>query len=140
MATDWNVDDMYRLGTKHAQLEARRDLEGVMATLVAEPEYEFWPAGLRMSGAAQVRRYYEHLFSWFIPRTISHELIAQWASVSAVAQEYRIDLDIDGARESHRVVGILYATGPLLGGERVYASERCMRRMVGDLFDDLVPL
>lgn len=140
MTGEWTAEDMLRLGTKHADLEARRDLEGVMATLVDEPEYEFWPAGLKMSGAAQVRRYYEHLFDFFIPRTKSYELIAEWASGSAVAQEYEIELEIDGQPEKHRVVGILQAEGSLLGGERVYASERCMRLMVGPLLDELESL
>jgi hypothetical protein len=31
-------------------------------------------------------------------------------------------------------------SGGLLGGERVYASERCARLMTGDLFDELQPL
>ena len=111
-----------------------------MATLVEDPQYEFWPAGLRMSGRNQVRRYYEHLFASFIPATVHHELLSQWANESAVAQEYEIHLDIDGQIERHRVVGILVASGSLLGGERVYASELCMRRMVGDLFDELLPI
>ena len=140
MGDGWTAADMHRLGTRHATLEARRDLEGVMATLVAEPEYEFWPAGLAMSGNAKVRRYYEHLFDQFIPATQSYELIAEWASDSSVAQEYAIHVKADGRVEMHRVVGILYAEGSLLGGERVYAGERCMRLMVGDLLDELSPI
>lgn len=140
MTSIWSVEDMYRLGTRHAQLEARRDLEGTMSTLVTEPEYEFWPVGLRMSGGANVRRYYEHLFAHFVPATRSYRLISEWASESSVAQEYAIHVETAGKIEVHRVVGILYAEGSLLGGERVYASERCMRLMVGDLFDELSPL
>ena len=139
MAGSWTAADMHALGTRHAELEAKGDLEGTMATLVEEPTYEFWPAGLRMAGRGQVRRYYEHLMGHFIPSTRSYELISEWASETSVAQEYAIHVEVDGTVESHRVIGILFASGTLLGGERVYASERCTRLMVGRLYDELKP-
>ncbi len=140
MASTWTAADMHALGTRHAELEAQGDLEGTMATLVDDPSYEFWPAGLRMAGREQVRRYYEHLIGHFIPRTRSYELISEWASETSVAQEYEIRVEVDGKVESHRVIGILFASGTLLGGERVYASERCTRLMVGDLYNELTPI
>ncbi len=140
MASTWTAADMHALGTRHAELEAKGDLEGTLATLVEDPSYEFWPAGLRMAGREQVRRYYEHLFGHFIPRTRSYVLISEWASETSLAQEYEIRVEVDGKVESHRVIGILFASGTLLGGERVYASERCTRLMVGDLYDELTPI
>ncbi len=136
----WGVEQMLALGHKHAELEARRDLEGVMATLVPEPVYEFHPIGLRMAGGDRVRRYYTQLFTKFIPMTRSYALLEEWASASSVAQEYEIELDVDGRLERHRVLGVLFASGELLGGERVFASERCVRLMVGESFDELTPL
>ncbi len=140
MAGTWTAADMHALGTRHAELEAQGDLEGTMATLVEDPSYEFWPAGLRMAGREQVRRYYEHLIGHFIPRTRSYELISEWASETSLAQEYEIRVEVDGKVESLRVIGILFASGTLLGGERVYASERCTRLMAGDLYDELTPI
>jgi hypothetical protein len=137
VADRWTTADMLALGKRHALLEAEGDLEGTMATLVEEPTYEFWPTGLRMAGAAQVRRYYEHLMGRFIPSTRYYELIAEWASKTSVIQEYAIHVEVDGEVERHRVIGILFASGRLLDGERVYASERCTRLMVGDLYDEL---
>lgn len=136
----WTADDMLALGRKHALLETRCDLEGTMSTLVPEPVYEFHPLGLRMAGDAMVRRYYTQLFEHFIPSTRDFELIEEWVSETSVAQEYRVELEIDGAREQHHLLGILYAEGELLGGERVFAGERVVRLMVGDLFDELTPL
>ncbi len=140
MASTWTAADMHALGTRHAELEAKGDLEGTLATLVENPSYEFWPAGLRMAGREQVRSYYEHLMGHFIPRTRSYQLISEWASETSVAQEYEIRVEVDGQVESHRVIGILFASGTLLGGERVYASERCTRLMVGDLYNELTPI
>ena len=141
MSEPFSVEDMHALGSHHAAVEAAGDMEATLATLVDDPVYELLPVGLRMQGREQVRRYYEHLIGWFIPHTRGYELIEEWASESSVAQEYRIQVEVDGAVEEHRVVGILYREGRLLGGERVYASERCLRLMAGDaLFDSLEPL
>jgi hypothetical protein len=57
-----------------------------------------------------------------------------------VAQEYEIALRVDGAVEHFRVIGVLYARGDKLGGERVYASDRFVRLLTGPLFDELEPL
>jgi hypothetical protein len=131
---------MLELGTRHATLEARCDLEGVMATLVEDPVYGFYPVGLGMRGQGRVRRYYEHLFESFVPATRSYRLIDEWVNAGSLAQEYEIVLLRAGRTETHRVLGILYAEGDLLGGERVYASDRCIRLMTGALYDELEPI
>ena len=142
MAGSWSVERMLELGRRHAALEERCDIDGTLDTMIENPVYEFFPAGLRMEGAANVRRYYENLLNVFVPNT-SASLIEEWVSDRSVAQEYEIVVDPQGSAEVHRVIGILYlAEGTeLLGGERVYASERCARLMLGDpLFDELDPV
>jgi hypothetical protein len=141
MTGKWTVEDMYALGKRHADLEARGDLEATMNTLVADPVYELLPLGLQMRGADRVRRYYEHLLGPFVSMTVGYLLLDEWVNENSVCQEYEIELDVNGERERHRVVGILYRSGHLLGGERVYASERCLRLMAGDdLIDELHPV
>ena len=139
MGDEWGVEAMYELGGRHARLEAEGDLEGTLATLVAEPVYEFFPMGWKMTGRERVVRYYEHLFAHFIPRTRGYRLLEEWVNETSVAQEYEIDVEVDGGGvESHRVLGVLCAEGNLLGGERIYASERCARLMAGDeLIDEI---
>ena len=145
MSDEWNAEKMYELGARHARLEDEGDLEGTIATLVDEPIYEFWPMGLHMRGMANVRRYYEHLFGTFMPSIREYTLIEEWVSPTSVAQEYEIVVEAGGRPEAHRVIGVLFvddahlaAQGPLLTGERVYASERCVRLMAGDaLIDEL---
>lgn len=130
--SDWTVDRMHALGTKHADLEADCDIEGTMATVVENPVYEFHPAGVRLEGRDQVRRYYEHLLTRFVPRTRGVALIEEWVSAGSIAQEYAITLEAEGELETHRVIGILFAEGELLGGERIHSSERCARLMLGE--------
>ena len=139
--SDWNAEKMYELGTRHARIETACDLEGTMATLVEDPVYQLQPMGLCMRGQDQVRRYYENLMQSFIPSTLGYTLISEWVNESSVAQEYEIVVGVDAGRESHRVIGILWSDGgPLLGGERVYAGERIIRLMVGELYDELQPI
>ena len=130
--SEWTVERMHELGTKHAKLEADCDIEGTMATVVENPVYEFHPAGVRLEGREQVRRYYEHLLTHFIPKTRGVTLTEEWVSAASIAQEYEITLEIEGGLETHRVIGILFAEGELLGGERIHSSERCARLMLGE--------
>ena len=111
-----------------------------METLVSQPVYEFYPLEMRMVGGEQVRRYYRQFFESFMAKVVGYELLEEWVNPGSLAQEYDITLDIDGAHETHRVLSVLYASGNLLGGERIYGSERVSRLMLGELFDELKPL
>ena len=139
MGNAWTVERMLELGRHHAAIETERDLEGTLATLVPEPVYEFWPMGWRMVGMDPARRYYEHLMGSFMPSLRGFEMIEEWASPSSVTQEYSIEVAVDGAAETHRVIGVLfYGDDEHLGGERIWASERCVRLMAGDgLIDEI---
>ena len=131
---------MRELGTRHSTLEARGELEPLLATLVADPIYEFHPIGLCMRGGDAVRRFYTQFCEHFLPLRHSYRLLREWASEREVVQEYDVSLRVAGAVETHRVLGILYAEGELLAGERVYASERFIRLMTGELFAELEPI
>jgi len=131
---------MLALAARHVELETAGDLEGLMQTLVADPVYEFHPAGLCMRGGATVRRFYAQFFSHFVPLRESYHLLDEWESDTSVAQEYEIDLRVDGALERHRVLGVLHAEGDRLGGERVWAGERFVRLLTGELYAELTPL
>ncbi len=143
-AADWTAADMLELGHLHADLEARRELDPLMDTLVAEPVYEFHPLGLRMAGGERVRRYYRQFFDDFMEKIVGYRLREEWVNETSVGQEYDIAVEVDGKSETHRVLGILYVehspAGARLGGERIYGGERLVRLFAGDLFDELTPL
>jgi len=136
----WTVEKMAALGTLHAELEGRGELEPLLATLAPDPVYEFHPMRRCMRGDATVRRFYEQFCSRFLALRSSYALLAEWVNETSVAQEYEITLRVDGKLESFRVIGVLYARGDKLGGERVFASERFVQLLTGPLFDELEPL
>jgi hypothetical protein len=140
MAGEWSADRMRELGERHAQLEAEGDLEGTMATLVDDPVYEFWPIGRRARGREAISRYYQHLFDVFIPKQRGYRLVDEWLSEGSLAQEYAIEINGEHGPVTHQVIGILWAEGALMGGERIWASEECLREMVGPLFEELEPI
>ena len=131
---------MAALGARHAELEARGDLAPLLSTLAPDPVYEFHPMRRCMRGDDRVRRFYTYFCEHFLALRESYALVAEWVSESSVAQEYEIALRVDGRVERFRVLGILYARGDKLGGERVYASERFISLMTGPLFDELEPI
>lgn len=131
---------MAELGARHADLEGRGELDALLETLAPDPVYEFHPARLCMRGDAMVRRFYTQFCERFLPMQEGYTLVASWASETSVAQEYDVSVRVDGIVEQFRVLGILYARGDRLGGERVYAPERFIRLMTGDLFDELTSL
>jgi hypothetical protein len=137
----WSVEKMAALGALHAELEAKDDLEPLLATLAPDPVYEFHPQRRRMRGDEIVRRFYTHFFAHFVALRESYTLLEQWVSDQSVAQEYEIALRTgDRVVEHFRVIGVLYARGELLGGERVYASDRFVRLLTGPIFDELEPI
>jgi hypothetical protein len=104
------IAQVLAVGTNHAQVETAGDLDSTMATLVPDPVYEFFPVGLRMRGTDAVRRYYEHLMAHFLPKVEAATVIDEWCNESS------------------------------LSGERIYASERALRLMLGDVYDELQPI
>ncbi|MBW2271204.1 MAG: hypothetical protein JRH16_21850 [Deltaproteobacteria bacterium] len=134
------VAQVLAVGTNHAQVETACELDNTMATLVPDPVYEFFPVGLRMRGTDAVRRYYENLMKNFLPNVESAEVIDEWCNENSLNQEYDVRVRVDGKLERHRVLGILVVEGDLLSGERIYGSERALRLMLGDVYDELEPI
>jgi hypothetical protein len=131
---------MAALGALHAELEGRGALEPLLDTLAPDPVYEFHPLRRCLRGDDRVRRFYTYFCGHFLALRDRYALLSEWVDEHSVAQEYEISLRVDGAVEHFRVLGVLFARGDRLGGERVFASERFVRLMTGPLFDELEPL
>ena len=127
-----------KLAHEHAEAEANPDLEKLMATLVAEPVFEFHPPGGSLRGGEQIRRHYTQFLANFMPLVESTRLMGEWGDASATVQEYTLAIRSDGGEvETHRVVAVLYMSGTRMGGERIYGSEMVIRLMLGELYGEL---
>jgi hypothetical protein len=134
-------DRLIGLARAHAAAEARGDLAATLATLEPEPVYELFPVGRAFRGMAATRAYYDHFFAAFLPQVAGHRLLSEWVSDEGVGQEYEIELRLaGGGTERHRVIGVLTFGREALAGERVWASDRLLRRMFGPVYDLSEPL
>jgi hypothetical protein len=113
----------------HAAAEGSGDLATTLATLNDDPVYEFQPVGRVFRGKDTARRYYEYFFEHFSPLTESFEIRGEWSTPEGLGQE-----------ERHEIIGILLFGPSGLAGERVYASERLLRLMLGPIYDETTPL
>jgi len=130
-------DEIYALGSHHAEREAACDLSAVMDTLSDNPLYLYPTIGKKFTGRERSQRFYEYFFANFSPNVLNAKLIREWVNNTSVAQEYEITLSFSGVEETHTVLGVLFVEGDKLGGEIVYASDRLIRRMLGPIYDEL---
>ena len=125
----------------HAAAEANGDLEATMATLEAEPVYDFHPVGLRMTGAKLTRRYYEHYFANVGPRIAGFQLLGEWVNELGVLQEYTVRYRYDDGREREfYILGLLTFGNEKLTGERLYADTEFLGLLFGPVWNELTPI
>ena len=134
-------EEIIELAHAHAAAEDSGDLATTLATLEPDPAYELQPEGRVLRGMDAVRRYYEHFFIQFQPLVESYELRGEWVTDEGVGQEYMIHLRMaDGSQEDHAIIGILLFGKTRLAGERLWASERLLRLMMGSVYDSAAPM
>ena len=132
--------DLLNIAYQHTVAEENRDYEATLATLEANPVYELFPVGLRMSGMDAARRYYQHFFANVAPR-LEREGMAmhgEWPGETGVAVEYTVRYRYpDGRCKPFRILGILTYGEIALSGERVYADEELLKIMFAPLWDEM---
>jgi hypothetical protein len=128
-------ENMRLLVQKHIEMETMMDLEGVLATLVDHPVYEFHPARLRLEGKENVRVFYrEHFDSFFPLIQSSAQIHACWDTHSACL-EFDLYLKPPHDRDRpYRIMVSLKEQDSLLTGERFYVENELARLMAGASF------
>lgn len=140
LASTMTAEQMAAITRLHAELEIACDYEPLLATLVAEPIFEFHPPGGQLRGGDTLRRYYTRFLDEFMPLVEETILIGEWSNETACVHEYQLRLRIDGKLENHQLMGSIYGAGDKIGGERLYGSARLMELMLGPFADELVPI
>jgi hypothetical protein len=128
---------------EHAGAERQGDTTRVLATMVPEPRYEFFPLRRTFAGSAITKRFYEEEYPRFAARVTGARMVAEWTNEIAAAQEYVIDVADDaGSSTTYHVLSMMPGDDAtdLLTGERLYCDEGFVRALLGGLFDVLEPL
>jgi hypothetical protein len=133
------IDEMRNLVKKHADLETQLDLEGVLATLVENPVYEFHPDRLRLEGKDNIRQFYQDHFEYFFPLIKSHVLINECWDHNSACLEYDLYLKAPYPPDrAFRTTVVLTEDNSLLIGERFYVENELARLMAGPSFNKFV--
>ena len=129
------VDGMRKLVQKHADLETQLDLDGVLATLIDNPVYEFHPDRLRLEGKENIREFYREHFDSFFPLIKSHVLINECWDIHSACLEYDLYLKPPyNSERPYRIMVSLTEKDSLLIGERFYVENELARLMAGASF------
>jgi hypothetical protein len=128
---------------EHAGAEAFEDVDRVLATLIAEPVFEFFPLRAKVTGRANIEAFYREQYPVFAKQVRGYSVIGEWTNELAALQEYVIDVaETDGRESRYQIISMMPgddATG-LLRGERLYCDDGFVRALLGPLFDRLQPI
>jgi hypothetical protein len=120
-----NPESVLALCHEHAAAEAELDMARVLATLVPDPRFEFFPVGKVLAGWAKVERFYLEQYPRFVRDVVGFELLDEWVNARAALQEYTISVGgSEGAR--YHVVSMMPVDerSELLTGVRAPAPGR----------------
>ena len=128
---------------EHATAEAAGEIDRVLATMVAEPVFQFFPVAGALSGRQKIERFYREFYPRFAERVLGYEMLNEWTNEAGALQEYVVDVDTgDGGKVTYWVMSLMPADDEsgLLQGERVYSDEGFVRDLLGAMFDLLEPI
>jgi hypothetical protein len=120
----------------HAEAELARDLDATMATLSANPAYEFVAVGWRVDGRAAVREAYRRLFAGHMDRVVSSTARMVAVAPNALCRESYIVARARGGSVTCQSMAVVTFEGDLISGERVYSGPFMAELMQGDLGAD----
>jgi hypothetical protein len=128
---------------EHATAEAAGEIDRVLATMVPEPLFEFFPIAGSLLGNEQIERFYREHYPRFTERVTGYEMLHEWTNEAGALQEYRVDVDAGvGGKVTYWVMSMMPvddASG-LLTGERVYSDEGFVRDLLGPMYEELQPI
>ena len=128
---------------EHAGAEAELDMDRVLATLVPNPRFDFFPLAMQVSGRDKIERFYREQYPRFAPQVIGYEVLREWTNEEAALQEYVIEVaEDDGRTSTYHVMSMMPVDeeSGLLTGERLYCDEGFVRALLGPLFTLLEPV
>lgn len=133
-----DVDQINRLQAalfQHGLMELEQDLDGTMATVVADPHYELVNVGWRVDGREAVRELYRRMYAG--PQPLSTEGTVLGASPNSLC--YQVSVEFEPAVVS-RDLTVLTFEGDLVASEVFYTDPsftKVMREALGDDFEDV---
>ena len=122
--------EMKALVEKHLAAEHAKDLEGIMATLSANPRFEYHPLGYALQGRVVVEEKYRRTISGLFARATTFLKHEEWFNEdSAVCEDAVQCRRSDGKLVTLSGLSIITFEGDKICGERMYFDDECSRYM-----------
>jgi len=125
--TDLAPERMAELAMQHEQYEFEQDVDKIMATLVDQPVFEFFPQGFRVEGRDAVRKMYERLVVSILPQLDTRKEVQTRdikgfaCGESALLAEIEDDFVFpDGSTKRIRMAATVHFDGEAIHGETTY--------------------
>lgn len=135
-----DLEALYKVALEHSVHELGGNLEGTLATLEADPIYELFPVGLKLTGMDKVRRYYTYFMENVLDKFIDGKVYYESRGLPGHAKESFLTWrDKDGQVRRTQMMTILVYGETKLRGERIYADEDFLRFLFGPLWAEMEP-
>ena len=105
-----DTDGTLALADQHGEAELRGDLEGTLATLAPQPEWEV--CGRLYSGTDEVSRFYANLIERVVPGIKGRDLRNRWVTLAGVVNEVFLDVMLsDGVVKRYATIAVMTFDG-----------------------------
>ena len=127
-----------RLWQKHVLAENKRDIPGLLATLVDEPLYEIKATGLQYAGKDRVASFYQGLFDGMPDAnfdlktvTIGEEMVVEESVFTGTHTGPLFNLPPSGQFITFPLIIMFPVIGDKFGGERMYFDMNTLLTQMG---------
>lgn len=127
-----------RLWQKHVLAENRRDIPGLLATLIDDPLYEIMATGLQYPGKEGVTRFYSGLFESIpdanfnlVTVTIDDAMVVEESVFSGTHTGHLFEIPPTGQFVTFPLIIMFPVVGDKFGGERMYFDMNTLLRQMG---------
>lgn len=131
--TSLTADQMEAALNAHGAHELALDVEATMATVSAEPSYEYVMLGLRADGREAVREAYRRMFAGYMSKVAGSSVRVIGAADNALCREGFTTVQGDDGPVTCRTITVITFEGDLVSGERMY-TDPYLAKVVGDAF------
>jgi hypothetical protein len=119
----------------HVQAETvQRSVSATMATVAANPFWEFEPVGYQVNGTPGVTEMYARLIANFFPLFVGATQRGMWLSDNGLVVEDLLTVNLpNGTQLTTPVTSIFVVAGDLIASERVYLGAGVSELVVDSL-------
>lgn len=117
----------------HGAHELALDVDATMATVSADPSYEYVMLGLRADGREAVREAYRRMFAGYISKVVSSSVRVIAAAEEGLCREGFTTVRGDDGLVTCRSITVITFDGNLVSGERMY-TDPFLTHVVQDAF------